>query len=328
MQKLSRAMILAAGFGTRLGSLTSRRPKPMLPICGAPLVRWSVLWLRAQGIREIVINLHHLGEQIEQELGDGSSLGVAIAYSREHGEILGTGGGLRRARALLDDGHGSPFVVVNGKIMLDLELAPVLAHHRARAAEATMVLRPDPDAGRWGSLQLDERGDVVGMLGRVRPGASPGEPLMFTGVHVLQPRFLDRVPPTGQQCIVRTAYRSLFDQGAGFAGYVSSRYWWEHSTVERYLAGVRNVLSGVADLAHAERPVRGVDPSARVAPTAEITGPVWVGRDVVIEEGARVGPNAQIGDGARVEAGVRVRDAVVWDGVCVSEDSVGVVRAG
>ena len=66
----SSAMIFAAGFGTRLGDLTQHRPKPMLPICGAPLVRWAVLWLRAQGVREIVINLHHLGEQILAELGD------------------------------------------------------------------------------------------------------------------------------------------------------------------------------------------------------------------------------------------------------------------
>jgi NDP-sugar pyrophosphorylase family protein len=319
-------MILAAGFGTRLGDLTTLRPKPMLPICGAPLVRWAVLWLRSQGIKEIVINLHHLGDQIVSALGDGAARGGAIEYSREDGEILGTGGGLRRARALLDDGQGTPFVVVNGKIMLDLELGPVLAHHRERAAEATMVLRRDEDARRWGSLQLDARGEVVGMLGRVREGAAAGEPLMFTGVHVLQPRFLDRVPAAGQQCIVRTAYASLFADGRGLAGFVTPEYWWEHSTVARYLQGVRNVLEGRASLRYAERSLTGVDESARVASSAVIEGPVWIGAGASVGAGARVGPYAQLGAGASIASGVRVRDAVVWGGVRVETDTVGAVR--
>lgn len=319
-------MILAAGLGTRLGALTSLRPKPMLPICGAPLVRWAVLWLRAQGVREIVINLHHLGDQIVEALGDGAALGVAIAYSREDGELLGTGGGLRRARALLDDGRDTPVVAMNGKIMLDLELDAVLAHHRARGAEATMVLREDPSAAGW-VRQDDARGEVLALLEHLRELAAAPAPLMFTGVHVFQPRFLDRVPAEGSQCVVRTAYASLLRERGRVGGYVSKDYWWEHSTIERYLAGVRNVLAGAAALAHAERPLRGVDPSAAVASTAVIEGPVWVGRGVRIERGARVGPFAQLGDGAVVEAGVEVRDAVVWDHVRVREDSVGIVRA-
>ncbi|MCH9684162.1 MAG: NTP transferase domain-containing protein, partial [Deltaproteobacteria bacterium] len=90
-------MILAAGFGTRLGPITQRRPKPMLPVCGSPLVRWAVRWLVHHGVHDITINLHHLGEQIEAELGDGQALGARIQYSPEHGQILGTGGGLRQA---------------------------------------------------------------------------------------------------------------------------------------------------------------------------------------------------------------------------------------
>ncbi|HEY8379819.1 MAG TPA: sugar phosphate nucleotidyltransferase, partial [Nannocystis sp.] len=208
--KAPRAMILAAGLGTRLGELSALRPKPMLPVCGTPLVRWAALWLRDQGVREVVVNLHHLGGQIEAELGDGSALGMAIAYSREEGQILGTGGALRHARRLLDDGRGTPIVIVNGKILLELELARVLAAHREKRAEATMVLRPDPDAERWGSLRVGPDGDIVGLLGSLRPGAEAAEPLMFTGVHVVEPGFLDRIPPEGPQCVIRTAYAELF----------------------------------------------------------------------------------------------------------------------
>jgi NDP-sugar pyrophosphorylase family protein len=314
-------MILAAGFGTRLGSLTQDRPKPMLPVCGTPLVRWGLLWLRSQGIREFVINLHHLGGQIEAELGDGSTLGVAIAYSHEEGQILGTGGGLRQARHLLDDGRDLPIVVVNGKLLLELDLARVLAFHRERGAEATMVLRPDPKMERWGEpLHVDDRGRVVSMLGEVVPEANAGEPLMFSGVHVFQPRFLDRIPPEGEQCVIRTAYMALLREGSGLAGFVTRQYWWDHSTTERYLEGVCNVLDGHVALPYAEHPLRGVDSTAKIAEGATIEDPVWIGPGVHVGEGAHVGPHVQLGRGARVEPGRRLRRAIVWDGARVTRD--------
>lgn len=321
-------MILAAGFGTRLGELTQHRPKPMLPICGAPLVRWAVLWLRAQGIREIVINLHHLGEQILAELGDGSALGVDIAYSHEQGMILGTGGGLRHARHLLDDGKGSPIVVVNGKILVDLELGPLLDAHRRRSAEATMVLRPDAEGIWGGKLAADpSTGKLATFLGKVAAGATPGPELMFTGVHVMQPSFIDRVPAEGEQCIVRTAYRDLFGSERGIDVFRHEGYWWEHSTVERYLKGIANVLDAKVRLPWAERPPIGVDPSAELAEGVEIEGPVYVGPGAQIGAGAKLGPYAQIGARARVAAGVRVERAAVWPGASSTQDLSGAVQS-
>lgn len=322
-----RAMILAAGLGTRLGEIGGARPKPMLPVVGAPLVRWAVLFLRHHGIREIVVNVHYKGEQIEAELGDGAALGVAIAYSRETPEILGTGGGLRQARPLLDDGRETPIVVMNGKVLVDLDLGEVLALHRARAAEATMVVRDDPDADRWGSQQLDGDGRIVRLLGHTPTAEAPepvGAAMMFTGIHVIQPGFLDRVPAEGPQCIVRTAYRSLFDEGRGLFGFATNRYWWEHSTPERYLQGVCNALDGAVPLPYAERFVQGVDTSAHVEPGARIVGPVWVGPDVRIGTGAIVGPHVQLERGVVVDPGVTLQRTVVWSGR-VQRDTVDAV---
>lgn len=316
-----RAMILAAGYGTRLGQLTQIRPKPMLPICGAPLVRWSILWLRAQGVREFVINLHHLGEQIAAELGDGSALGVDIAYSHEQGLILGTGGGLRHARALLDDGQDTPILVVNGKILVDLELGPLLAAHRQRQAEATMVLRPDAEGIWGGSLAADPSdGTLATFLGDTRPGASAGPAMMFTGIHLMQPRFLDRVPADGEQCIIRTAYRALFNEARGIDVHSFAGYWWEHSTVERYLHGVANLLGGRVALPWAERPVIGVDPSAVVDAGAELDERVFIGPRARIGAGAKIGPYTQIGADAVVERGVCVERSVVWPGAVLDYD--------
>ncbi len=318
----ARAMILAAGFGTRLGPITQRRPKPMLPVCGAPLVRWAVRWLVHHGVRDIVINLHHLGEQIEAELSDGEALGARIQYSPEHGKILGTGGGLRQARPMLDDGEGTPIVIVNGKIMLDLDLQALLEAHRRYDGEATMVLRPDPE-GRWGRpLRIDADGRLVELVGQRNPDVREpvSGPLMFTGVHVVRPSFLDRIPPEGEQCVVRTAYREAAAEGRVF-GYRTEGYWWEHSTPERYRQGVFNVLDGQAALHYAEHPLRGVDDTAQVDPRATIEPPVWIGPNARIGAGASVGPHVQVGAGAAVNPGVRLRRCVVWDGVSVSADA-------
>jgi NDP-sugar pyrophosphorylase family protein len=310
-----RAMILAAGFGTRLGELTRLRPKPMLPICGAPLVRWAVLWLRHHGVREIVINLHHLGEQIREELGDGSGLGVSIAYSPES-VILGTGGGLREARHLLDDGSGAPIVVLNGKVLHELDLGALLAFHREREVEATMVLRRDDESVWGGSLGADAAGRLVRLLGEMAPNVQSDSipDLMFTGIHVMEPQFLDRVPLEGEQCIIRTAYMEAFRSGR-VGAMVTDRYWWEHSTPERYIAGVRNVLDGHVDLPFAEGPLAGVDPTAKVAADAAIAGPVWIGPNVEIGARSQVGPYVQLGAGARVGPGIRLERSIVWEGV-------------
>lgn len=320
-----RAMILAAGLGSRLGHLSTHKPKPMLPICGSSLVRWSVLWLRAQGVREIVINLHHLGEQIEADLRDGSELGVDIAYSRESDELLGTGGGLRQARPLLDDGKNTPIVVVNGKILTDLDLPTALAEHRRRQAAATLVLRHLAPGETFGRLRCDHDGLIRELLGVCQPGAEQLQPQMYTGVMLLQPSVLDLVPQTGPACIVRTACRQLFETGGRLFGHVSRAYWWEHSTVERYLAGVFHVLSGRAALVHRPGPLTGIDPSAEVHPSAHVEGPVWIGPGVKIGADARIGPLVQLGTGSNIAPGVHIRRSVVWSHVHVASDLEGAV---
>src|SRR5579883_2046619 len=110
-----RAIILAAGLGTRLRPLTNNLPKPLLPIAGAPLIVWNLLLLRRHGVTEVIVNLHHLGHLIEQELGDGSRFGMTLAYSHEP-VILGTGGGIKQAEPFF---KGEPFLVLNGDTLLE-----------------------------------------------------------------------------------------------------------------------------------------------------------------------------------------------------------------
>ena len=174
-----KAMILAAGRGERLRPLTDRIPKPMLPITGEALIVHQIRWLRRAGITDIVINLHHLGAQIEERVGNGRDLGVNVRYSREE-TLLDTGGGVRAALPLLGL---APFLLLNGDIWTNyqfnrlVELAPATGH---------LVLTPKP-AHR-------ETADFALVDGRVQRNGNDSDNLVFTGIAVINPTLFDAAP--------------------------------------------------------------------------------------------------------------------------------------
>lgn len=313
-----RGMVLCAGKSTRLGPLGDELPKPLLPVCDYPLVRYALALLRGYNIGQVAINLHHLGERIEAELKDGADLGMQITYSREP-EILGTGGGLRRlAHFLTHDGH-EPCVVVNGKILIDIDLEAVLALHRVTGAVATMVLLETPDAEKWGAVEVGRDGRVHRMLGQDSPHPFRKDRLskcMFTGVHIIEPALLARLP-RGASCIIRQGYLPALRDGDPISGYLVSGYFHEHSTPARYLEGNCNVLQGRARLKFPPGDLVGVSPQAEIAPGAEIREPVRIGPGARIGRGAVVGPEAVIGHGAVVDQGVGLSRAIVLPGVRV-----------
>ncbi len=275
---MTRAMILAAGFGTRLGTLSDERPKPLLPVCDIALIRYAVAQLRGAGIDEIAVNLHHHGELIRAELGDG------FYYSHEE-TILGTGGGIAGIADWLTRGGRESFVVVNGKIVSNIDIAATLRHHDATGATATMVVREVPDAARWGAIDVAGDGRVTGIIGQGRPGAHA---CMFTGVHVLSPRLVARLPPTGESDSIRQAYIPALLDGERIEAIRYDGYWHEHSTPERYLQGNWNLLSGSVRLTQPPGPIRAIAPSAIVEPGASLSPLVVVGARSVVRKTARL----------------------------------------
>ena len=160
-----KAVILAAGFGTRLWPLTEDRTKPAIPFLNRPLIAYAVDYLAAHGIRDIIINLHHQPESIRRALGDGSALGVKIHYSFEE-EILGTSGAIDRVRdELLDD----DFIVINGKIVTDIDLHAAMREHKEHDAIATLVLKENGAREHFSIVEIDAR--------RLRIAAAQAAPL-------------------------------------------------------------------------------------------------------------------------------------------------------
>jgi NDP-sugar pyrophosphorylase family protein len=238
-----KAMILAAGLGTRLRPLTNTIPKPLLPVGGTPLIVWNLLLLRRHGIRDVVINLHHLGDLIEKELGDGSTVGMRISYSHEP-TILGTGGGLKQAERFFE---GESFLVLNGDTLCDLDVGALCRFHRQENPLATMVVRDDPDVDRWGALELNVQQRIVRINGHGRADDGPVVKRMFAGVHIVHPRLL-RTLPAGHASSIIEAYVREIEQGQPVFGYTFHGYWSDVGTPQRYAEAQADVERGLLRL--------------------------------------------------------------------------------
>jgi NDP-sugar pyrophosphorylase family protein len=242
-----RAMILAAGRGTRLGRLTASTPKPLTMVAGRPLIEYALLLLRAAGLRDIVINVHHHGGQVQARLGDGSPWGVRIVYSVEE-DLLDTGGGIKKAESLLRD---TPFVVLNSDTIMDAPVGSLIARHRDEGAIATMLLRQDPEAPRYGLIHIDALGRVRSFLGVPEvPRGEPQSPYMFAGLQVFDPRIFERMPPHGRFSITRDTYPRLLAEGEIVVGVPFAGPWLTVDTPENLDAATAAIVRGRVRLSY------------------------------------------------------------------------------
>jgi mannose-1-phosphate guanylyltransferase len=243
-----KAMILAAGLGTRLRPLTDSIPKPLLPLGDMPIVLWNLLLLRANGIREVMMNLHYLGSMIEEALGDGSRWDMQITYSHEP-DLLGTGGGLKAAEWFFER---QPFLVMNGDTLIDLDMQALRDFHEAQGGIATLVLRDDPLAVQWGAVESDAQDRLLRINGHgvqeglARPAATSR---MFAGIHILHPSILDDAP-TGKSFSIIDSYTRALAGGSRLLGFVHAGYWSDIGTVERYMQAQADVEAGFMSLPH------------------------------------------------------------------------------
>ena len=296
-------MVLAAGLGTRLRPLTDLLPKPAVPVAGLPLLQFALARMRAAGARRAVVNAHHLAgemERVAEEAGRGAGLEVAISHEPV---IAGTGGALRQARSLL--GEARAVVLWNGDVLFDLDLEGVLAAHRASGALSTMVLAPMPPGANYATVEVD-RSMAVRRIAGHGPGGADLLPLHFTGVHVLSPDLLDRVPGEPFACDVnRHVYPPLLERGQVRA-VVAGGYWNDLGTPARYLQANLDVLTGAAPVL-----LQGAEPFAALR---EAGSRAWVAPDAEVDAGATLVGPVLVGRGCRVPAGAWVERAVLWPG--------------
>lgn len=286
-----KAMILAAGYGERLWPLTADRGKPALPVLGKPLVGYVAEYLSHNGVTEAIVNLHHAPQSVREALGDGSRFGLHLDYVFER-VILGTSGGLDNARAHFED---DTFVVVNGKIITDIDLRGAIETHRETSALATLVVMRNINRERF-SIVETKHGLISRFAGMPAPNEAGEAPLMFTGIHILEPRIFEYIPRGVFSDSVIDVYPKAMAAGERIAAHVGDGMWYELSTLKRYLD---------ISLALMEREGRDV----------------FVGEESEIEDGGEARA-CVLWDKVTVESGASVVRAVVGDGVRVRSHEV------
>jgi NDP-sugar pyrophosphorylase family protein len=286
-------MILAAGLGTRMRPLTLDRAKPVLPVLNRPLLHWTLEMLAAHGVREAMINLHYLPRTVRAAVGDGRAFGIKVAYSYER-EILGTGGGPRKVRRWIGD---EPLLLLNGDVVFDFDLSALRRRHDRSRAAATLALIPNPDPRRYSRVITGPDGHVRALAGLPRPRR--GTVSMFTGVHILDPALLDRLPP-GPSDTVRDLYAPLIAEGRPPLGMRMRGPWYDLGSPSLYLASHQSLL---ASRFRGARRGLVIHPEARVDPRARVVRSV-------------------VGKGAVIAGGAEVRGSVLWDRVKVGRDAV------
>jgi mannose-1-phosphate guanylyltransferase len=295
-----RALVLAAGLGTRLRPLTDEQPKPLLAVLGVPLLARTLQALVRAGCEAAAINLHHLPEAIPAALGDRFGP-MPLVYSRED-PILGTGGALLPLRDFLI--AGDPVVILNGDSLCAWPLRQLLQRHRRavrQGARATLLLAGRPDPRRFGGgVAIDEQGWVTGVRGE-RTYGRVARRLVFAGAHALAPALLERLPD-GPSDSMTALYEPLLAAGERLAAEVTWRPWHDLGTPERYRTALLDLVerAGLADWHAAD---------AHIGAGARV-------RRSVLEAGARVLPAAQVDasvlmTGASVGLGARLVRVVV-----------------
>jgi len=234
-----RALLLAAGEGTRLRPLTLSRPKPMVPIEGKPILEHLVALVRNHGITEVGINLHYRPEAITEYFGDGRAFGVDITYARES-QLMGSAGAARNfPQSYFED----TFVVLYGDVLNDLDLTELVRLHRAHGGVATLALYEADDPSRVGIVDVAEDGRVLGFVEKPAPGDEPGN-LANAGIYVLEPSVLEYVPE-GQSCdFGRDVFPALLAAGLPMYAYRLPGYVQDIGSPERYAEAQEDARSG------------------------------------------------------------------------------------
>jgi len=212
-----KAMILAAGEGTRLRPITLETPKVLLPVAGRPLIQHQLFWLKSHGINEVAINLYHLGNKIKDFLGDGSRWGMSISYSSEE-TLLGTAGGVKKMEHFFD----GTFVVLYGDNLTNFDLSAMVNLHQKKSAVATLAIFKPANPWEVGVVEMDREGRILGFEEKPQsPVPRPQPPVLASGgVYVLEEQVLDHIPAQGFSDFAYDIFPKLIELDLRIYGYV------------------------------------------------------------------------------------------------------------
>jgi len=313
-----RAMILAAGLGTRLRPLTEEISKPMVPIVNRPVMEHIVDLLARHGFHRLYVNLHYHPDIITSHFGDGGRWGLSITYSLEE-ELLGTAGGVKK---LADRLGGDTFLVISGDALTDLDLTALMAFHKAHGRIATLVITPVKDPSKYGVVITEEDGRITGF--QEKPSREEARSYVAnSGIYVFEPEVLEMIP-AGFYDFGSQLFPRFLEEGIPFYGYRHEDYWNDVGSMEEYKAGNFDALTGK---------VRVKIPGVRIGDDVwigdetvieeevVIVGPICIGAHCQVRKGARLFGPLVVGDRTEIDEGAILYRGIKWGDGYIGKDA-------
>ena len=329
---MAKAMILAAGQGTRVRPLTKDLPKPMVPILGKPVMEYLIEHLARHGVTEIMVNVAYYHKKIEEYFGDGRRWGVNIGYSfegaYEYGDILPRPKGAAGGMKAIQDFSGffdETTLVICGDSIVDLDIGAALFEHHSKGALASVVALEvaEDQVQNYGIVVADGEGRVLSFQEKPSPAEAKSN-LASSGIYIFEPAVLDLVPSNVIFDIGSQLFPLMAERGLPF--YVQNRFfnWIDIGRVTDYWSVLQRVLRG--EVAEMSMPGREVRPGIWVGPntaiswdSSQIVGPVYIGSSVRIEPGSTLIGPAWIGHGSHLRPGARVIRSVLFEYTRIGE---------
>lgn len=314
-----KAMILAAGLGTRLRPLTEEISKPMVPIVNKPVMEHIVELLAKYGIREIIANLHYHPKVIQNHFRDGSRWGVSLTYSLEE-ELLGTAGGVRKVK---DFFGGETFLIVSGDTLTDINLARLLKFHRTKAAAATIAVKEVEDPSRYGVVITNEKGKIVNF--QEKPAREEARSkLANNGIYVLEPKVLSLIPDGVFYDFGRQLFPLMVEGKQKVYGFKHDDYWNDVGTLEDYQKSNFDVLEGKVDVDIPGSKINDeriwIGNECQIEEEVILASPVCIGNNCVIKKHAKLLGPVVVGDNTVVDERAVLHQGIKWGEGYIGKD--------
>ncbi|HST69465.1 MAG TPA: NDP-sugar synthase [Solirubrobacterales bacterium] len=323
-----RAMVLAAGLGTRLRPITYEMPKPMVPVLNQPVMEHILRLLARHGFADVIANLHWFPDLIEGYFGDGSSQGVSLTYSREE-QLLGTSGGVRNAAEFL----GDSFLVISGDALTDIDLRAMREFHESHDGIATLAMKRVVDTSQFGVAIVGSDGRIQGFQEKPDPSEALSD-LANCGIYMFRKEIFDFFPepgtskaakegdPAGFADWAMDVFPRLLESDVPFYSHEIDAYWNDIGNLEELREGNIDALTGAVAIDREGELVEGFRSGERMEGEPDPVGPVLLGPGCEIGDDVRIDGPAVIGEGAKVGVGARLKEVIALPGAEIPARSV------
>lgn len=320
--RVTEAVLLVGGQGTRLRPLTINTPKPMLPVAAVPFIEHQIARARAAGVDRIILGTSYRAEVFQEHFGAGEDLGVDLVYVVED-EPLGTGGAIRNVADALHSGADEPVLVFNGDVLSGLDIRALLAAHQQQDAEVTLYLTRVEDPRAFGLVPTDDAGRVQAFLEKPQTPEEIVTDQINAGCYVFRRSVIDTIPTGRPVSVERETFPGLLADGAAVLGVVDDGYWLDLGTPAAFVRGSADLVLGNVDSPAVPGPIGDflALPSATVGSTATLNRGTALGADVEVAENVQVSGSA-VFDGARIEPGAVVIDSIIGRGAQIGRDAI------